>query len=166
MIDNEYRFKEGTILLLHTPDPEANVIKGMTGIVTTKDAMYGLSKDENGFNVEIKDKIWRISDSGYYIIKEYFTEPDDCYTLSPQGEDRVLSYIEDLKKERKKILDAGLDTADDTEFPTKDDILSDINFWGVDEKGEYINGWGVTDCFDSDAPLLLIAGRDLWLKNG
>lgn len=61
-------------------------------------------------------------------------------------------FIAECKAKRKEILDAGLDTANDCELPTVDDIISDIIFMGVDDDGEYYNSWGVTDNYDSNKP--------------
>ncbi len=83
------------------------------------------------------------------------------YELTETGLDNVQQYIKELKAKRKEILDAGKDTIEDTTLPTEDDILADINDLGVDEDGEYYNGWAVTDNYDADYPLLLKVGRDL-----
>ena len=80
--------------------------------------------------------------------------------LTPDGEGRVASYIDELWAKRKEILDAGIDTADDTELPTRQDILDDLEFTGLDDEGEYYNGWAVTDNYDADCPILLKYGRD------
>ena len=40
-------------------------------------------------------------------------------------------------------------------------ILSDLNFGvGVDEEGDYFNGWGVTDHYNADDVLGLRIGED------
>lgn len=63
--------------------------------------------------------------------------------------------------QKKEILDAGIDTAYETELPTEKDIVSDLNCGvGVDEDGDYYNGWGITDHYDSDAPLGLSIDKD------
>ena len=67
----------------------------------------------------------------------------------------VERYIEELKAKRKEILDAGKDTADETEIPNLEDIYSDVGFTGFDEDGAYFNNWAVTDNYDSDLPLVL-----------
>ena len=74
--------------------------------------------------------------------------------FTEEGLQKVEAYIEELKAKRKEILDAGLDTATD-ELPTVSDILTDIEFIGFDEDGEYFNGWAVTDEYDADAPISL-----------
>ena len=74
--------------------------------------------------------------------------------FTEDGLQKVEAYIEELKAKRKEILDAGLDTASD-ELPTVTDILTDIEFIGFDEDGEYLNSWAVTDEYDADAPISL-----------
>ncbi len=76
--------------------------------------------------------------------------------LTQEGKNEVDFYIRELKAKRKEILDAGLDTANETHLPTEKDILSDIA-WSEDN-GEYFNCWGVTDNYDADAPLVLNRG--------
>lgn len=82
------------------------------------------------------------------------------YKLTEQGIKECNMFIAECKAKRKEILDAGKDTADDTNIPTVEDIESDINGFGVDEDGDYFNGWGVTDNYDSDYPLGLTLGVD------
>jgi len=82
------------------------------------------------------------------------------YKLTDRGMQKVKRYLAELKAKRKEILDAGKDTADETNLPTVDDIISDIEWTGVDEDGSYLNGWGVTDNYDSDYALELKLGRD------
>ena len=85
--------------------------------------------------------------------------------LTENGGKLVKTYISELKAKRKKILDAGIDTADDTKIPTIKDVMDDVSLCGInydDPDGPcYYNGWGVTDHYDSDYPLLLKLGRDL-----
>lgn len=83
------------------------------------------------------------------------------YSLTDKGLKRVESYISELKAKRKELLDAGKDTADDTELPTVEDIVADVEFIGLDSNNEYYNGWAVTDNHDADYPILLKLGRDL-----
>lgn len=68
-------------------------------------------------------------------------------------------FIAELKAKRKEILDAGIDTAYETELPTVQDIENDINWQDVVED-DYYNGWGVTDHYDSEYPLGLKLGED------
>ena len=86
------------------------------------------------------------------------------YRLTETGKKNAEQFIRECEAKRKEILDAKLDTADDTLLPTLDVIEEDVNFLGVTEDPEglcYYNGWGVTDNYDSDYPLLLKVGRDL-----
>lgn len=81
------------------------------------------------------------------------------YALTQNGRREVKRYLSELAAKRKEILDAGIDTADDTNLPTEKDILCDIETF-IDEDGRYYNGWGVTDHYDADQPLSLIFGVD------
>ena len=73
--------------------------------------------------------------------------------LTELGKSEVTIYLREASAKRKEILDAGIDTATSTELPTYDDILMDIVHF--EENGEYCNGWGVTDNYDTDYPLYL-----------
>ena len=77
--------------------------------------------------------------------------------LTKIGERKVKEYIEELKAKRKEILDARLDTANETELPTIEDILSDI--YNFKKDNEYYNNWGVTDNYDGDLPIYLKRGK-------
>ena len=80
--------------------------------------------------------------------------------LTQTGERKVKFYIKNLKSKRKEILDAGKDTANETELPTIEDIIADVE--AFEENGEYLNNWGVTDNYDSDFPLWLERGEDYY----
>lgn len=86
------------------------------------------------------------------------------YILTSNGKKIVNKYILELKAKRKEILDARIDTANETYIPTINDIIADIELTGIDwddpDGACYINGWGVTDNYDSDYPLVLKYGRD------
>lgn len=86
---------------------------------------------------------------------------DAEFKLTEYGKKAVADYIRELEAKRKEILDAGKDTADNTTLPTEEDIISDVNCLGLDDNGEYYNGWAVTDNYDADYPILLKLGRDL-----
>ncbi len=79
--------------------------------------------------------------------------------LTDHGLKEITNYIAELKAKQKEILDAGLDTADDTDIPTVEDIMSDIPDM-IDEDGDYYNSWGVTDNYDADNPILLQQDKD------
>lgn len=76
--------------------------------------------------------------------------------LTKLGKHEVDIYINECKAKRKEILDARIDTANETNLPTEDDILMDVEHF--EEDGEYCNGWGVTDSYDADYPLCLQRG--------
>ena len=74
------------------------------------------------------------------------------------GKEKIRAYSIELKAKRKEILDAGLDTADETTLPDEKDILDDIEFF--EEENEYYNNWGVTDNYNGDCALYLKRGED------
>lgn len=78
------------------------------------------------------------------------------FYLTELGKQEVNTYIREAKAKRKEILDAGIDTAEETQLPDEDDILMDIAHF--EEDGEYCNGWGVTDNYDADYQLYLKRG--------
>ena len=86
------------------------------------------------------------------------------YTLTEAGRKKVEIFIRECEAKRKEILDAKIDTADDTKLPTVEDIVADLNGIDldidIDGSAEYYNGWGVTDSYDSDYPLSLELGID------
>lgn len=83
------------------------------------------------------------------------------YVFTTRGRKIVDDYIRNCVAKRKEILDAGKDTADETYLPTVEGILSDLNFGvGIDEDGDYFNGWGVTDHYNADDVLGLRIGED------
>ncbi len=87
------------------------------------------------------------------------------YRLTKNGLETVKDYINELKAKRKEILDANNDTADETDIPTVEDIISDMS-WCIGENSdsiEYLNGWGVTDNYEADYPLHLEVGSDFIL---
>ena len=93
--------------------------------------------------------------------EKYLIVQDTKVLLTKMGEEKVLHYLAELKAKRKEILDAKKDTADETELPTIEDILSDI-YW-FEENNEYYNNWGVTDHYNGDYPLSLEECVDYWL---
>jgi len=85
---------------------------------------------------------------------------NNVYKLTEEGVKKCEAFIAECNAKRKEILAAKLDTAEDTNIPTVEDIESDINAFGVDEENEYFNGWGVTDNYNSDYPIGLTLGVD------
>lgn len=87
------------------------------------------------------------------------------YVFTVSGYRYAKRFIAECAAKRKEILDAGIDTADETELPTAQDILDDVNVGvGLDEENEYFNSWGITDHFGSQ-PLSLIVGEDIILAD-
>ncbi len=89
-----------------------------------------------------------------------YSRRESEFVLTDYGKRAVKDYIAELAAKRKEILDAGKDTADETTLPTMEDIIADVNSQGIDDSGEYYNGWGVTDHYDADLPILLKLGRE------
>lgn len=85
------------------------------------------------------------------------------YVFTVNGYRTAKRFIAECAAKRKKILDAGIDTADETELPTTQCILDDVNeSIGLDEDNEYYNCWGITDHYNS-YPLSLTVGKELFL---
>lgn len=87
------------------------------------------------------------------------------YVFTVNGYRTVKRFIAECAAKRKEILDAGIDTADETELPTAQDILDDVNTGvGLDEENEYFDCWGITDHYNSH-PLSLVVGEDIILTD-
>ncbi len=87
------------------------------------------------------------------------------YTYTPIGRLKAYHFIRVCEVKRKEILDAGIDTADETKLPTAQVILDDVNTGvGLDEENEYFDSWGITDHFNSH-PLSLVVGEDIILTD-
>lgn len=85
------------------------------------------------------------------------------YVFTASGYRTAKRFIAECAAKRKEILDAGIDTADETELPTTQCILDDVNeSIGLDEDNEYYNCWGITDHYNS-YPLSLTVGKELFL---
>ena len=77
------------------------------------------------------------------------------FVLTEQGRKTAANFISGCRELRKEILDGRKDTADDTNLPTIEDIEADLNFSELDDDtGDYYNGWGVTDNYDSEILVL------------
>lgn len=83
---------------------------------------------------------------------------DTTYRLTAKGLEKAEQYIRELIAYRKEILDAKLDTADDTPIPTIQDIESDIE--SFEEDDEYYNSWSIADDTTMNMPLCLKYGED------
>lgn len=111
--------------------------------------------------------IFMVTDDNFIRIAEFVDEKNLDYVLTSYGKENVEIFIDECAAKRKEILDAGIDTADETNLPSEEDILSDLNHGvGIDEDGDYYNGWGVTDHYDSDKPISLHYGIDFVCKLG
>ena len=87
------------------------------------------------------------------------------YIYTPKGREKVDHFIRECEVKRKEILDAGIDTADETTLPTSQDILDDVNVGvGLDFEDEYFDSTRVTDHYSSH-PISLVVGEDLVLEN-
>lgn len=91
------------------------------------------------------------------------------YVLTKEGKAVVASYIRELEAKRKEILDARMDTADDTTLPTEEDILEDIleDICSTDIDWDDPDGpccrslWAVTDHYEADEAIALRIGQDI-----
>ena len=86
------------------------------------------------------------------------------YKLTEQGIKKCEWFIRECEAKRKEILDARFDTADETNIPTIKDIEDDINYYGIDEEGEYYNSWGITDHYSSDCISLMLGTEIIRIK--
>lgn len=78
---------------------------------------------------------------------------DTTYRLTTKGLEKAEQYLRELIAYRKEILDAKLDTADDTPIPTIQDIESDIE--SFEEDDEYYNSWSIADNTTMNMPICL-----------
>lgn len=85
------------------------------------------------------------------------------FAFTENGLKNAQTFIRECNAKRKEVLDAQLDTAEDTSLPTEGDILCDLYDNFDPEDGFYVNGWGVTDSCDYDLPLGMEIGRDFVL---
>ena len=78
---------------------------------------------------------------------------DTTYRLTAKGLEKAEQYLRELIAYRKEILDAKLDTVDDTPIPTIQDIESDIE--SFEEDDEYYNSWSIADNTTMNMPSCL-----------
>ncbi len=85
------------------------------------------------------------------------------YRFTAKGEEKAKRYLAELMAKRKEILDAGLDTVEEADCAnlTVEDLLEDAIETGFDEDGEALNGYFVTDNYDSDEPYCFKRGEDI-----
>ena len=82
------------------------------------------------------------------------------FLLTDSGREKARAFIAECEAFRKELLDAHIDTADDTNLPNLTDIEDDISLTELDaDTGDYYNCWGVTDNYDSSV-LSLEGGVD------
>ncbi len=88
------------------------------------------------------------------------------YKFTDVGRKKAEDYLAELNAKRKEILDAGLDTVNESDCKniTIDDLLDDAIDTGFDEDNEAINGYYVTDNYDSDSPYCFKLGVDIVKK--
>ncbi|WP_270368267.1 hypothetical protein [Eubacterium ramulus] len=111
--------------------------------------------------------IFMVTDDNFIRMAEFVDEKNLDYVLTSYGKENVEIFIDECAAKRKEILVAGIDTAEETNLPSEEDILSDLNCGvGVDEDGDYYNRWGITDHYDSDTPISLRYGIDFVCKLG
>lgn len=129
----------------------------------------GNTDGEGTLMYEIGELIGACNNTSDFIEEHYGITPDFPYTLTSEGREKVKWYIDGMKEKRKEILDAELDTADDTPVPDENDILSDIasseEFDEDYQRYEYLNTWGVTDSYNADGALRLVRDVD-YVKGG
>lgn len=86
---------------------------------------------------------------------------DTKYELTDKGRKECEIFINELKAKRKEILDAEIDTADETFIDyTPEELFEDLLDFGIDEDGEIYNVYGVTDLYDADRAFGLKFGVD------
>lgn len=85
------------------------------------------------------------------------------YKFTEEGKKNAENYLTNLMAKRKEILDAGLDTVEEADCAnlTIDSLLEDAVNTGFDEDMQAINGYYVTDNYDSDNPYCFELGKDI-----
>ena len=99
-------------------------------------------------------------------LREETPENDCVYTLTEEGSKKVNAYILELRSKRKEILEAGLDTIENTgALPNFQDIIEDVNMSYDEDYKAYYGDWGVTDNYEADRTLDLHLKEDLVKTN-
>jgi len=85
------------------------------------------------------------------------------YIFTEKGKKNAKNYLANLMAKRKEILDAGLDTTEEFDCAnlTIEVLLEDAVDVGFDEDMQAINGYYVTDHYDSDNPYCFTLGEDI-----
>ncbi len=139
-------------------------------------AKFRKSGNDTDINLTVQDMLgFNIDEFADWIrecLKEIIRSPeidssawwkpqeDDDFKLTKSGKEKVDTFIAEITAKRKEILDAGLDTADETTLPDVEDIEQDIVFTGIDDDWSYYNSWGVTDSTAYDMNISLEYGED------
>ena len=82
--------------------------------------------------------------------------------LTESGRKKFEDFLIEAKTKRKEILDAGLDTANETQLPDENAIIADIE-WFEEDYGNfkgYNNAWGITDNPKYDLSITLYRDKD------
>lgn len=82
--------------------------------------------------------------------------------LKVEGMRKIQTFLVACAKKRIEILDAGMDTVDDTKLPTMEDIERDIKE-KMSRHGEYLSNWKITDNYESET-LCLKQDTDFFLE--
>ena len=87
------------------------------------------------------------------------------YKFTEQGRKKAQDYLNELVAKRNEIVDAGLDTVEEADAKniTIEGLLDDAIETGFDEDGEALNGFFVTDHYDSDYPYCFKKDEDIIL---
>ena len=85
------------------------------------------------------------------------------YIFTEKGKKNAENFLANLMAKRKEILDAGLDTTEEFDCAnlTIESLLEDAVDVGFDEDMQAINGYYVTDHYDSDNPYCFTLGEDI-----
>lgn len=110
------------------------------------------------FAIHLKDMNWELTDKQGNSYNLAACTKTASVELTEEGRERVDQYLQELQTERKEILDAGMDTADETSLPSYEDILMDID--NYEEENEYMGAWPVSDNTLADTSLYLERDRD------
>ena len=83
-----------------------------------------------------------------------------AFTITKTGLNRISEFISDAEEKRQRLLDTGMDTAEEVDLPTVGDIINDIQTAYEPELRSYGHIWDVTDGYETDYPLALELGED------
>ena len=103
------------------------------------------------YNGETDNQIW---------IMSFSLNPSKF--LKVEGMRKIQTFLVACAKKRKEILDAGMDTVDDTKLPTMEDIERDIKE-KMSRYGKYLSNWKITDNYESET-LCLKQDTDFFLE--